>query len=161
MGFLYSDEEIADMKRKWAAEHPTPEAPAEALCRVARANLDMKIKDLALASEKSCSWVRHVLRQNNIVLVKPPKKRRLRIKASTPCAACGHPLGGKLAISRREQTHCIGNVRHGHWSNPNSYICTTRHCMSFDYDAEGKPVPCPCDDFVLPQTEQTKGDMKP
>ncbi len=32
--------------------------------------------------------------------------------------------------------------------------------MSFDYDAEGKAVPCPCEDFVLPQLER-KEEVKP
>jgi hypothetical protein len=156
MGSLFTPEEIAEMRAKWAAEHPEPPKPpthAERLCALARANLNAKVKDLAFAAERSPAWVRRTLKQAGITLIKPPKKRRLRIKASTPCAACGHPLGGKLAISMRQQTHCTGNVRHGHWSNENSYICDKKHCVSFNYDAEGKPVACPCDDFVAPQLE--------
>jgi hypothetical protein len=164
MGFLFPEEEIAEMKRKWAAEHPEPPKPpthAEILCRIAREDPTLTVATLADAAERSPAWVRRVLRQNGIVLIKPQKKRRLRIKASTPCAACGHPRGGKLAMSMRQQTHCVSGIRHGHWSNENSYVCTTRHCLSFNYDAEGKPVACPCDDFVLTQPEQTKGDVKP
>jgi hypothetical protein len=160
MGSLYSDEEIERMRARYAAEHPEPPKPpthAERLCAFARANLNAKVRDLAFATERSPAWVRRVLKQNGITLIKPPKRQRLRIKASTPCAACGHVKGGRRAISMREQSHCVGNVRHLHWSNPASYVCTTRHCLSFDYDAEGKPVACICSDFVLPQPEQ-EGD---
>jgi hypothetical protein len=163
MGFLYSEEKIEQMKRDWAAEHPEPPKPpthAERLCALARANLTAKVKDLAFAAERSPAWVSRTLKNAGIVLIKPPKKHRLRIKSSTPCAACGHVKGGRRAISMREQTHCVGGIRHLHWSNPASYVCTTRHCLSFDYDAEGKPVACVCDDFVLPQPE-TEGEAKP
>ncbi len=159
MGFLYSDEKIAQMKAEWAADHPEPPKPpthAERLCELARANPNAKVKDLAFAAERSTGWVRKILRQNNITLVKPPKKPRLRIKASTLCHACGHPKGGRRALSQREQSHCLGHVRHLHWSNPNSYVCTTRHCLSFNYDDNGQPVACECPDFVVPQPEQTE-----
>jgi hypothetical protein len=164
MGFLFSEEKIEQMKRDWEAQHPEPPRPpthAERLCALARANLSAKVRDLAFAAERSPSWVRRTLKNAGVVLIKPQKKSRLRIKASTPCAACGHPRGGKLATSRREQTHCVGGVRHLHWSNPASYVCTTRHCMSFNYDTNGQPVACECPDFVLPQPEQPeKGDLK-
>ncbi len=161
MGSLFTAEKIEAMREKYEREHPAPETPAEALCRVARANLDAKVKDLAFAAERSPAWARRVLRQAGIVLIKPPKKRRLKLKASTPCSACGHPRGGKLAISMRQQTHCTGNVRHLHWSNQNSYVCTTRHCMSFDFDNNGQPVACVCPDFVPPLPEQVEGEGKP
>jgi hypothetical protein len=164
MGFLFSEEKIEQMKRAWASEHPEPPKPpthAERLCALARANLDAKVKDLAFAAERSPGWVRRTLKQAGIVLIKPPKKSRLKLKASASCSACGHPLGGKLAMSMRQQTHCIGGIRHGHWSNPSSYVCDKRHCLSFDFDAEGKPVACECSDFVAPQQEQTERDVKP
>lgn len=157
MATLISKKTIKALHEKYEREHPAPETPAEALCRVARANLDAKVKDLAFAAERSPAWVCRVLKQNGIVLIKPPRKRRMKIKASTLCAACGHPRGGNLAISMREQSHCIGGIRHGHWSNPNSYVCTMRHCLSFNYDAEGKPVACACADFAAPQQERPTG----
>ena len=139
MGFLYSDEKIAQMKAAWAAAHPEPPKPpthAERLCELARANATARVKDLAFAAERSTGWVRRVLKQNNVVLIKPPKK--LKIKASTLCQ-CGHPRGGLQRIYAGLPSHCTGGVRHLHWSNPASYTCNTRHCL-----VEG----CGCVDFV-------------
>jgi hypothetical protein len=160
MPSLIPEEDLQRAREKYAREHPAPPTHAEILCRVAREDLSLTVAQLADAAERSRSWVRRTLKQNGIVLIKPPKKRRIRVKCGALCAACGHPLGGRLAMNMRQQTHCIGNIRHLHWSNPNSYVCDKRHCLSFNYDAEGKPVACECPDFVAPAEVQTQMELR-
>jgi hypothetical protein len=152
MGFLYSDEEMKQMRADWAREHPEPPSHAEKLVALVRANPTAKVKDLAFAAGRSPAWVRRVMKQNGIVLIKPPKKPRVKAKATTLCARCNHPRGGRRAISYCLPSHCVLGTRHGHWSNVASYTCSTRHCL-----VEG----CGCPDFV-PQPEQAeKGEGKP
>jgi hypothetical protein len=156
MSFLIPEEEIRTLQEKYEREHRTP---AQILVRVARDPefAGATVAELATAAERSQSWVRRTLKAAGIVPVKPPRRQRLRIKAGTLCAMCGHPRGGVKAITLRLASHCIPGTQHGHWSNPATYVCDKRHCLSFNF-VDGKAVPCGCPDFVPPQRERVKHD---
>jgi hypothetical protein len=137
MATLIPEETIEALREKYEREHPAPETPAEALCRVARANPDASLADLSFAAERSEAWVRKTLKAAGIVLVKPQRQRRMKVKPSTTCAHCGHPRGSDRARSFHRPAHCVTGTRHGHWSNPAAYNCTAAHCLV-----------CDCPEFV-------------
>jgi len=147
---LIPEEDLQRAREKYLRENPVPPTHAEILCRIAREDPTLTVAQLADAAERSRSWVRKVLRQNGIVLIKPAKKHRVKIKASTLCGMCGHPRGGARAITFGLPSHCVPGTQHGHWSNPATYICDKRHCRAFNL-VDGKAIPCGCPDFVPPQ----------
>jgi hypothetical protein len=153
MATLIPEAELQRACEKYEREHPVPPTHAERLCELARANLDAKVKDLAFAADRSPGWVRRILRLNGIVLLKPAKKRRVKVKSNTLCGMCGHPRGGPRARGLGLPSHCTPGTTHGHWSNPAAYVCDKRHCLAFNF-VDGKQVACGCPDFVAPQAEQ-------
>jgi hypothetical protein len=77
MAYLIPESRIQALREKYEREHPTPPTHAERLCALARENLNASVKDLAHAAERSPAWVRRILRQNGITLIKPVKKRHV------------------------------------------------------------------------------------
>jgi hypothetical protein len=164
MSSLFSQEELDQMHERYEREHPIPETKAEALCRVARANCDATVAELAEAAERSSSWVRRILKQAGITPAKAlrlprsavAKPRAKHANLSTPCARPG------CAHSKSDHCWTQGKRRHGagqfahHFSLRDGtesgwYQCVSNHCLTAPYNGEtGKIEPCMCPEYVDP-----------
>ena len=73
-----------------------------------------------------------IVRQNNITLVKPPKPRlrsrpvRYATYAAIRKADAGHFPSANNRIALATSSSALVESK--------SYVCTTRHCLSFNYD---------------------------
>jgi hypothetical protein len=129
MSFLIPEEEIRALQEKYGRERPTP---AQILIRAVQEDSEianLSIEEMAAAAGRSQTWVRNTLRTAGIALPRAKRSKKVQVRASTLCAACGHPFGGARARAFKLPAHCTGNVQHGHWSNPQRYTCSSTHCL--------------------------------
>jgi transposase len=79
MKTVIPEEELQVLRERYRREHPTI---AEILCQVAREDPSLTIAELAVAAERSLSWVRKTLKQAGIVLNKPVRQPSRRAQAN-------------------------------------------------------------------------------